>query len=393
MLPVMLEELRAQQLDLVVASRYLPGGSARGLNGPARRIVSSLSRRFAQLLFREARKTSDPLSGYFMCRQATIEGLEFRPIGFKVLLEVLVCTPDAEVGEVPLRFGRRRAGASNASMAQGWLFLRHVGSLIMQVRGSARFWKYAVVGGAGLAVFLGLLVGGHQLGLGAFQAWALAFAVSLFLNWQLNRVFTFADVSSPFTPGRSRPVYLPVALLGGCANLVVFAWTMGRISLALAGVAGAATAMVVNFVAQRGLLRRPPRVPVIATDRSPIEGRISAFLEGDIRVFSPDADLELISKTFAVADVPAELIGAGERRRPALVAEAPSRVPQARHDIGMSAWMAVPMVEGRRYLGLLVGHRQGAPFSAEELDLVLRSLRIESRDEIPEAASLQPRPE
>ena len=206
-------------------------------------------------------------------------------------------------------------------------------------------------------------------------------------------MFTFADVASPFTPGRSRPVYLPVALLGGCANLVVFAATMGRISLALAGAAGAATAMVVNFVAQRGLLRRPPRVPVIATDRSPIEGRVSAFLEGDIRVFSPDADLELVSKTFAVADVPAELIGAGERRRPALVAEAPSRVPQARHDIGMSAWMAVPMVEGRRYLGLLVAHRQGAPFSAEELDLVLRSLRIESRDEIPEAASLQPRPE
>ncbi|MGB2940323.1 MAG: polyprenol monophosphomannose synthase, partial [Candidatus Dormiibacterota bacterium] len=251
MLPVMLETLRDDRLDLVVASRYARGGSARGLNGPARRFVSSLSRRFSQLLFREARKTSDPLSGYFLCRQSTIEGLEFRPIGFKVLLEVLVCTPDAIVGEVPLRFGKRGAGRSNASMAQGWLFLKHVGTLVMQVRGSARFWKYAVVGGAGLAVFLGLLLLGQKLGLGAFQAWALAFVVSLFLNWQLNRVFTFADVSSPFTPGRDRPVYLPMALLGGCANLVVFAAFQTRVSLVLAGLAGAAAAMAVNFVAQR----------------------------------------------------------------------------------------------------------------------------------------------
>jgi hypothetical protein len=96
----------------------------------------------------------------------------------------------------------------------------------------------------------------------------------------------------------------------------------------------------------------------------------------------------MLSRTFGYADVPSELVGAGERRKPALVAEAPSRIPQARHDIGMSAWLAIPMMEGHRFLGLLVAHRQGDPYTADELDLVLRSLRIESREAVPETSSL-----
>ncbi len=75
----MLAVLDQQDLDLVIASRYVRGGSPRGLSGPARRFASAVSRRLVQLLFREARQTSDPLSGYFLCRRSAIEGLEFRP--------------------------------------------------------------------------------------------------------------------------------------------------------------------------------------------------------------------------------------------------------------------------------------------------------------------------
>lgn len=384
LLPTMLEALNQRGLDVVVASRYERGGSAQGLSGPARRLVSGLSRRFAQLLFREARKTSDPLSGYFLCRRAAIDGLEFRPIGFKILLEILVCTPSTEVGDVPLRFGRRGAGTSNASVHQGWQFLRHVWSLIVQVRGSARFWKYAMVGVAGLAVFFAILLGGRELGLGPYQAWALAFAASLALNWQLNRLVTFADVASPFTPGGGRPVYLPVALLGGCANLIVFSFLLGRVSLALAGAGGVAAAMAVNFATQRGLLRRPPRRVVVPLGTSPIEARVTSLLGDEVRVFAPDVDTPALGRAFPSAAVPAQLMSAAERRKPVLVAEAPSRVPQVRHDIGMSSWLAVPVLEGRRYVGLLVAHRQGAPYNADELDLVLRALRVDSRDDVPE---------
>jgi dolichol-phosphate mannosyltransferase len=384
LLPAMLDALNQRALDVVVASRYARGGSAQGLSGPARRLVSSLSRRFAQVLFREARKTSDPLSGYFVVRRMAIDGLEFRPIGFKILLEVLVCTPSAEVGDVPLRFGQRGAGTSNASVHQGWQFLRHVWSLIVGVRGSARFWKYAMIGAAGLALFFAILLGGRELGLGPYQAWALAFGTSLALNWQLNRLVTFADVASPFTAGGGRPVYLPVALLGGCANLIVFAFLLGRVNLALAAAGGVAAAMALNFATQAGLLRRPPRRVVVPLGTSPIEARVTSLLGNEVKVFPPDVDADALGRAFPTAAVPGELLSSAERRKPVLVAEAPSRVPQVRHDIGMSAWLAVPVLEGRRYVGLLVAHRQGAPYDADELDLVLRALRVDSRDFVPE---------
>jgi dolichol-phosphate mannosyltransferase len=55
--------------DLVVASRYMPGGSRAGLDGSARNLVSRTCTWLAQGIFPEARRTSDPLSGFFMVRR------------------------------------------------------------------------------------------------------------------------------------------------------------------------------------------------------------------------------------------------------------------------------------------------------------------------------------
>jgi dolichol-phosphate mannosyltransferase len=377
----LLEAMDQGDLDVAVASRYAAGGSAEGLSGPARRVVSWGSKLLAQLLFREARKTSDPLSGYFLARRESIEGVEFRPIGFKILLEVLVCVPDARVGDVPLAFAARHAGASNASVAQGWAYLRHLWSLIVQVPGSARIWKYGLVGGAGLALYVGVLWAGTRLRLGPYLAWALAFGLSLSLNWQLNRLFTFRDVASPFSPGRSRPVYLPVALLGGLPNLIVFALLLGRLGTVGAGVCGAAAAMLLNYLVHRRLLRRPPLPrPDTPEEEQALVRRIDRLLDGSVNLVPAHAgEDDLPGLLGGMVDPPLELLRASAQRRPVLVARAPSTVPQARHDIGVSAWMGVPVLEGTRFIGTLVAHRQGAPYSLEELDSVLSALRTTSR--------------
>jgi len=87
----MLEEARATGADVVVASRYARGGSYAGLSGPVRRAVSVGTKRLAQVVFKEARKTSDPLAGFFLLKTSAISGIQFRPTGFKILLEILVC--------------------------------------------------------------------------------------------------------------------------------------------------------------------------------------------------------------------------------------------------------------------------------------------------------------
>src|SRR5215217_867250 len=56
----MLEVARRSGADVVVASRYGPGGSYAGLSGRMRRAVSVVSKYLARILFKEARKTNDP---------------------------------------------------------------------------------------------------------------------------------------------------------------------------------------------------------------------------------------------------------------------------------------------------------------------------------------------
>ena len=140
-----------------MASRYAPGGSHEGLGTPVRRLVSREATVLARLLFKEARQSSDPLSGFFLCRRALIDGIEFRPVGFKILLELLVCVPDLRVVDVPVTQATRAEGVSKATARQGLLYLRHLRSLFFDVPGSARVWKFGLVGLSGLCVFLPVL--------------------------------------------------------------------------------------------------------------------------------------------------------------------------------------------------------------------------------------------
>ena len=105
--------------DVVVASRYARGGSRGGLDGAGRRLVSRGGGRVARALFSEARASSDPLSGFFLCRRRVIDGIEFRPVGFKILLELLVCVPGCGCATCPSTSPRARTGTSKASAAPG----------------------------------------------------------------------------------------------------------------------------------------------------------------------------------------------------------------------------------------------------------------------------------
>ncbi|MEA2637658.1 MAG: dolichol-phosphate mannosyltransferase, partial [Chloroflexota bacterium] len=156
LVPVLLAEAE-RGADLVVASRYAPGGSHQGLSGAVRRLVSREATLVARMLFSEARQSSDPLSGFFLCRRALIDGIEFRPVGFKILLELLVCVPGLRVVDVPMTQAERNTGESKATARQGLLYVRHLRSLFFDVPGSARAWKFGLVGLSGLCVFLPIL--------------------------------------------------------------------------------------------------------------------------------------------------------------------------------------------------------------------------------------------
>jgi dolichol-phosphate mannosyltransferase len=130
LIPSMLAEARRADADIVVASRYRPGGSTGGLDGPLRQFYSRGLKLLARTVFpRRLAAISDPLGGYFLVRRAVIHGVDLRPIGYKILLEVLVRGQWQTVVELPYRFEARRFGASKATLAQGLRFLEHLRTL------------------------------------------------------------------------------------------------------------------------------------------------------------------------------------------------------------------------------------------------------------------------
>lgn len=125
--------------DLVVASRYSGNGNAQGLSSQVRRVGSSGATGLARLLFpRILVPVTDPMSGFFAVRTAAIDPAALRPRGFKILLEVLVRTPQLRVAEVPFEFAERHAGESKASWREMARYLRQLVALRIATAGRAR---------------------------------------------------------------------------------------------------------------------------------------------------------------------------------------------------------------------------------------------------------------
>ena len=124
------EQAVALHVDLVLASRYIKGGSYQGLDGVGRRFISVGFKWMAKLLFpKQLLHISDPLGGFFLLRRSLLTNVSLRPIGYKILLEVLIRCQWQQALEVPYHFRARAHGQSKANMQQGVLALQHMQQL------------------------------------------------------------------------------------------------------------------------------------------------------------------------------------------------------------------------------------------------------------------------
>ena len=117
--PAQLPALMAgvSQADLVIGSRYVPGGAV--VNWPRRRRLLS---RFANIYIRTVTRLNvrDCTSGYRCWRRAALGALpldRIRSEGYSFLIETLfmAARSGARVAEVPITFVERRQGESKLS--------------------------------------------------------------------------------------------------------------------------------------------------------------------------------------------------------------------------------------------------------------------------------------
>ncbi|WP_234441696.1 glycosyltransferase [Streptomyces sp. WM6386] len=144
---------------LVVASRYIKGGSRAGLAGSYRVAVSRAATWLTKSLFpRRLHGISDPMSGFFAIRRSDITADVLKPLGYKILLELAVRSRPRAVTEVPFVFQDRYAGESKSSAQEGLRFLRHLVGL-RTASPVARMVGFGLIGATGFVPnLLGLYV-------------------------------------------------------------------------------------------------------------------------------------------------------------------------------------------------------------------------------------------
>lgn len=118
LVPKLFEAMRGENADIVVASRYVAGGSTP--NWPWRRRLLS---RVACLLARPLSPIRDAASGFFLIRTPIARNVTIKAGGFKICLELLVRAWPTRLVELPYRFEDRELGQSKMSLreAAGYL--------------------------------------------------------------------------------------------------------------------------------------------------------------------------------------------------------------------------------------------------------------------------------
>ena len=249
LLPEMLDAIQQGNEDLVVASRYMAGGST-GELAPARVRISRVASVLGQAL---AGGLSDPMSGFFVVRRTYLEKVVRRLYGrgFKILLDLIAASRGSvRIRELPYRMRSRVHGESKLSARVAaeffMLVLYHLfGRLV-----PARFFVFCGVGVVGVGVHLAVLWAAH-MGAGAsfVLAQSLATVVAMTSNFFINNAFTYADQRL-----RGRRMWHGLLTfyvacgIGAVINVAIADWLyLMSVRYWLAGLAGAGIAALWNF--------------------------------------------------------------------------------------------------------------------------------------------------
>jgi dolichol-phosphate mannosyltransferase len=194
LLPKMLEVLQREGCDVVVGSRYVPGGGVG--NWDSRRVqISALANWLSRILCKI--EITDPMSGFFMFRRPVFEAAvrKMSGQGFKILLDFLASSSRAlVVRELPYRFGERRFGESKLDTLVAWEFAMLIADKLVGHIIPVRFVLFGLIGGIGLVVHLAVLGYCFKVaGISFDLSQTVAVIVAMTSNFFMNNLFTYRD--------------------------------------------------------------------------------------------------------------------------------------------------------------------------------------------------------
>lgn len=195
LLPAMLAQLKEGETDVVIGTRYAPGGGM-GDWDESRIAISRFATSLSRLVLKA--ELSDPMSGFFMIRREVMENSvrKLSGIGFKILVDLFASSArPLRFAELPYEFRVRTAGESKLDTQAAWDYLM---LLLDKLTGHiipVRLVAFSLVGAVGVVVhFIVLTVLFDQLGLGFALSQAVASVAAMTNNFALNNVLTYRDM-------------------------------------------------------------------------------------------------------------------------------------------------------------------------------------------------------
>jgi dolichol-phosphate mannosyltransferase len=204
-IPKMIEELQKSECDVVVASRYVNGGSVKGWPFK-RKMISKGATKIARHGL--GIKIKDPMSGFFAFKRNIINNIKFDAIGYKILLEILVKARGIKVKEIPYEFINRKEGSSKLDTSVAIDYVKSLWKLYrygknidekekrVSVRFLSKAGRFYTVGASGLLVnyLVSFLFGVVLSNLWYIYATMIGIVFSMTSNFILNKVWTFEDI-------------------------------------------------------------------------------------------------------------------------------------------------------------------------------------------------------
>lgn len=192
--PIMLQRLKKDNLDVVVGSRNVQGGSM-GAFAPRRVFLSSLGKKISATICRC--QIEDPMSGFFILTRALLIEVvhDVSSIGFKILVDLLASAKrPLRLVEVPYEFRNRERGESKLDLLVGLEYLQLVIDKLIGRYVPASFVLFALVGSIGVifyTIVFWLLLFVVNMGFGRSQI--LAAVAAMTTNFLLNNLITYRD--------------------------------------------------------------------------------------------------------------------------------------------------------------------------------------------------------
>ena len=162
-LPEMVRLIAEDKADVVVGSRHVPGGGSR--DWP---LSAQLKSQLAASLAFGLTSLTDPTTGLMAVKRELVQRLiaadALDPVGWKIVLEVVVKAAPLRVAEVPIVFEDRALGQSKQSLRVYGQYLAHLAKLYGHRYPTLRqLVLFCLVGVSGLVIDLSIVVTAKQL--------------------------------------------------------------------------------------------------------------------------------------------------------------------------------------------------------------------------------------